>query len=235
MKPKKSENANLEKNRGMYFQLGLIISLSVSLAAFEWASPTLVDKSFHQPLKDEIAYEPDILDIKFQVEQKVQQKEVTQGSSLDTFKMVKETIKIPKKPFDSTLFTSIAITGDGGDEPDIDNIKYEGPSMPLKGFEVDKMPEFPGGFPALNKYLMDNTRVPQQVKEIKTTQKFQIKFVVDKTGQVTDIEFAGGKAIKSMQKEAMRVVNSLPKFEPGLKDGKPVSVIYYVPFNVVVQ
>ena len=93
------------------------------------------------------------MDIKFEVEQKIQQKEVTQGSSLDTFKVVKEVIKVPEKPFDSTLFTTIAITGDGGDEPTIDSLKYEGPSKPLKGFEVDKMPEFPGGFQALNNFL----------------------------------------------------------------------------------
>jgi TonB family protein len=93
---------------------------------------------------------------------------------------------------------------------------------------VEEMPMFPGGDPALLKYIADNTRYPQAAKEQNLQGKVIIRFCVTAEGGVTKISILKGVA-PELDAEAVRVVNSLPSFQPGKQGGKAVPVWYMVP------
>lgn len=95
---------------------------------------------------------------------------------------------------------------------------------------VEVMPKFPGGEAALMKFLMENVRYPQEAKEKNVQGAVIASFVVQADGSVGTV-----KIVKSvdplLDAEAVRVLKSLPKFEPGKTDGKPVSVWYTLPIR----
>ena len=94
---------------------------------------------------------------------------------------------------------------------------------------VEKMPEFPnGGMPGLMKYLSDNIRYPEAAKVAGIQGRVTVQFVVDKDGSVTNVETLRGVDAE-LDKEAIRVISSMPKWIPGMQKGKAVKVRYTVP------
>jgi periplasmic protein TonB len=95
---------------------------------------------------------------------------------------------------------------------------------------VDQMPEFPGGMEALINYMSHNIKYPVDAKEKGVTGTVYIKFIVDKTGHVINAKVKKGVS-RSLNKEALRVVNAMPVWKPGQQDGKPASVSYTIPIK----
>jgi protein TonB len=95
---------------------------------------------------------------------------------------------------------------------------------------VDVMPFFPGGDAALLKYIGANTTYPEAAKNKGIQGKIIVRFVVEPTGNVGRTTIIKG-VDPLLDEEALRVVKKLPKFEPAIKDGKPVAVYYMVPIN----
>lgn len=93
---------------------------------------------------------------------------------------------------------------------------------------VEQMPSFPGGPAALMKYLSENMRYPAVAEENGIQGRVTVQFVVEKDGSVTDV-----KTMKSvdpaLDREAERVVKSMPKWIPGKQNGSAVRVKYFVP------
>lgn len=101
--------------------------------------------------------------------------------------------------------------------------------------EVDEMPEFPEGENGLLKYIASNARYPEEAKKKNITGKVIVKFVVEKDCSVSKVEVMKG-IDPLLDAEAVRVVNSLPKFEkPAKKDGVVVSVYYMVPITFALK
>lgn len=100
---------------------------------------------------------------------------------------------------------------------------------PLKT-KVDKMPQFPGGTQALLQYLKDNVKYPVDAEKKKKSGRVLVAFDVDTDGNVVDAEVV--KHIwPSLDAEALRVVESMPKWRPGMKDGKAVRIRYTIPIT----
>jgi TonB family protein len=95
-------------------------------------------------------------------------------------------------------------------------------------FIVEEMPEFPGGDLALRRYISDNLNYPVDAAENGITGKVYVTFLINKDGNVSNASIARG-VHPSLDKEALRVVNSMPKWKPGKQRGKPVSVSYTIP------
>jgi len=93
---------------------------------------------------------------------------------------------------------------------------------------LDKMPTFPGGESALKKYIDKSIDYPEFAAENGIQGIVYISFIIDKNGKVTAPEINRG-VVPSLDKEALRVINTLPRFKPGEKDGKKVDVNYTVP------
>ena len=90
------------------------------------------------------------------------------------------------------------------------------------------MPEFPGGTAALMKYLSGNIKYPTISQETGSQGKVIVQFVVDKDGTITNPEVVRG-VDPYLDKEAVRVISSMPKWKPGVQNGKKVRVKYTVP------
>lgn len=93
---------------------------------------------------------------------------------------------------------------------------------------VEQMPSFPGGMPALMKWLSDNMKYPPIAAENGVQGRVIVQFVVEKDGSVTDVHVARS-VDPSLDKEAVRVVKIMPKWIPGKQNGSAVRVKYTVP------
>lgn len=94
--------------------------------------------------------------------------------------------------------------------------------------EVQKQPAFPGGENALLKYLGENLKYPAIAMENDVQGVVVIRFIVEKDGRINYPEILRGIG-NGCEQEALRVVRAMPKWEPGLKDGKPVRVQFTLP------
>lgn len=99
---------------------------------------------------------------------------------------------------------------------------------------VEQMPQFPGGDAALMKYLSSHINYPTMAAENGVQGKVILQFVVEKDGRVGEVKIARS-VDKDLDKEAIRVVKSLPKFTPGRQNGYPVRVWYTLPVNFKLQ
>ena len=95
---------------------------------------------------------------------------------------------------------------------------------------VENMPSYPGGKDAMIAFLSSNMRYPDAAKKNGIHGRVIVSFVVDKDGSITET-----KVVRSvdpaLDQEALRLVNSMPKWKPGTAEGKPVRVKYSIPFN----
>ena len=93
---------------------------------------------------------------------------------------------------------------------------------------VEVMPQFPGGQIAMLKYIMENMKYPEQAMKEGIQGRVAVRFIVEKDGSISDV-----KPILSvhplLNKEAVRVVESMPKWTPGKQNGKPVRVRFNLP------
>lgn len=94
--------------------------------------------------------------------------------------------------------------------------------------EVEKMPEFPGGQEALFKYLSSNLQYPKEAAKENIEGKVFVSFVVTSKGSITKTEVLRG-VNEELDNEAMRVINAMPNWTPGEKDGKKVNVKFTLP------
>ena len=93
---------------------------------------------------------------------------------------------------------------------------------------VEVMPQFPGGQIAMLQYLMKNIKYPEQAMKEGIQGRVAVSFIVEKDGSISDV-----KPVLSvhplLNKEAVRVVKSMPKWSPGKHNGKPVRVRFNLP------
>lgn len=99
---------------------------------------------------------------------------------------------------------------------------------------VEQMPTFPGGEAALLEYISANLKYPQSALEQGTQGTVMLRFVVTGTGDIGEVQILKGLD-PDCNNEAIRVVKSLPKFNPGMQQGRPVSVWYTIPVRYVTE
>ena len=96
---------------------------------------------------------------------------------------------------------------------------------------VEEMPKFKGGNKAMMEFLMMNMKYPQTAVKAKQQGRAVVGFVVRKDGTVSDVHITKSAGYAVLDEEAMRVVKSMPAWEPGKQKGKPVNVKYNVPIT----
>jgi TonB family protein len=99
---------------------------------------------------------------------------------------------------------------------------------------VEEMPMFPGGDEALLKYIGSNTSYPENAKKRNIQGKVIVRFCIKPDGGVTYASVLKGVSTE-LDAEALRVVNSLPSFKPGMQSGKAVPVWYMVPISFTLK
>lgn len=223
MEPKKSESADLERKRGLYFQIGMVTALALTLIAFEWKSYDKTNHNLGQLKIEDIPEEiipitkqeekpppppPPVAqvlnivqdDVKLEEEAKVEETEVTEDTKIEVIEKKEEVV----------------------DEPEIFTI-------------VEEMPEFPGGGEkALLQYLSNNIKYPAIARENGITGTVYVTFEIDQNGKVKDAKILRGIG-GGCDEEALRVVMSMPAWKPGKQRGKPVRVQYNLPVRFVLK
>ena len=99
---------------------------------------------------------------------------------------------------------------------------------------VEQMPEFPGGQEGLMRYLQQNVQYPPTAVQNNVQGRVIVQFIIDETGQVGDVEVVRSVS-EEVDAEAVRVIKSMPKFEPGRQNGEPVAVWYTLPIAFKMQ
>ena len=213
MEPKKNPDISLEKKKGLFFQIGLVITLVIVLGAFEWKSYDKVAYNLGQLNLDDL--EEEIIPI---TKQEVKPPPPPPPPP-EVIEIVEDDVEIEDE---------IEIEDTESDE-DVE-IEIEEEDDEEFFMVVENMPEFPGGDLGLMKYIQKNVKYPAIAKEYYITGKVYVSFIVDKKGSVTNVKIVRG-VDKNLDAEAMRVVKSLPKYKPGKQRGKSVRVMFTIPIN----
>ncbi len=95
---------------------------------------------------------------------------------------------------------------------------------------VQEMPDFPGGHSQLSKHVRRNVKYPKEARKTGLQGKVYVKFIVDRTGNIRNIEIARG-VHPHLDAEAIRIIQTFPRWLPGKLDNMPVNVFYIVPIN----
>ncbi len=213
MEPKKNPDISLEKKKGLFFQIGLVITLVIVLGAFEWKSYDKLAYNLGQLNLDDL--EEEIIPI---TKQEVKPPPPPPPPP-EVIEIVEDDVEIEDE---------IEIEDTESDE-DVE-IEIEEEDDEEFFMVVENMPEFPGGDLGLMKYIQKNVKYPAIAKEYNITGKVYVSFIVDKKGSVTNVKIVRG-VDKNLDAEAMRVVKSLPKYKPGKQRGKSVRVMFTIPIN----
>jgi len=229
MEAKKSKKADLERRKGMFLEIGLVVALSVILVAFEWTKGE--GKDSDEDIVAEIQFEDEMMQITRREEPKPEPKP-EQPKVAEVLDIVDDDVEIEDEfdfdmeATDDTEYDFTSMIGDDDEEIDEEEVF----------FIVEDMPTFNGGDPAteFRKYIAQNLRYPEIAAENGISGRVIVQFAVDRTGQVVDAVVV--RSIDpALDKEAIRVVMSSPKWTPGKQRGKAVKVLFTFPINFVLQ
>ncbi len=229
MELKKSLKADLENKRNTFLLLGLVVALGITLLAFEWTARPSKAESLGSVQDQEI--EEEIIPITRELEVKPPPPPpppavVEVLNIVDDDVEIEDELEIEDTDADDETVIDVA--------PIISAAEEEEEESAEVFFIVEDMPVFPGGDLALRQYIGNAVKYPVIAQENGIQGKVYVTFVVGKDGSVYNAQIARG-VDASLDKEALRVVNSLPKWKPGKQRGKPVNVSYTVPINFVLQ
>lgn len=222
MELKKNPKADLRRYSGLFLEVGFIVALGVVLGAFSYTVHEKNTAGFGE-LEDVVA-EEEIIPI-------TRQQEITPPPPPEVPKIA-EVINIVEDDVEIDDELDIAdVEADQDTEVEIVQMQEEEEVEEEEVFYiVENMPEFPGGDVALRTYIAQNVKYPEIAKENGLSGKVFVQFVINQKGEVQDVKIARG-VDPALDKEAIRVVQNLPKWKPGSQRGKPVKVSYTVPIN----
>jgi protein TonB len=221
MEVKKSPKADLEGKKSTWLLVGYVVVLAFMFVAFEWTQRDVkIDTS--QAVAD-VVFEEEIIPITETPEQAAPPPpEAPKVAELleivDDKADIEETTTIINEDNQARVEVKYVPVQVVEEEPEEQTI-----------FEVvENMPDFPGGQAALMQYLAKNIKYPTIAQENGTQGRVIVQFVVNRDGSIVD-----AKVVRSvdpyLDKEALRVINTMPKWKPGMQRGKPVRVKFTVP------
>lgn len=224
MGKRKTDKADLENKRGIFFQSGLVIVLVVTLIAFEWTSRTQTVSSMGTIASTDLTEE--IIPITRQ--------HIAPPPPPTTTKMA-EVLNIVKD--DVNIKDELKVQDAESDQQtEIDIVDYtdgEEPTDEEIFFVVENMPSFQGkGQEGFREWIARNLKYPESAVKKGIGGRVYVQFAINSRGEVVDAVILKG-VDPELDQEALRVVMSSPKWEPGRQRGKPVKVQFTFPINFV--
>ncbi len=221
MEAKKSPKADLEGKKRVFLQIGIAIALGAALVAFEW-------KHYERPEVDLGTLEIDFIeeeDIPITRQEPPPPPPPPEPSQ--ELIIVDDDVELEEEftiDMDADVFTEVQeftpIEFEEEEEVDEDVIFTV----------VEDQPQFPGGEEARQKFLEDNLRYPQMAREAGIQGTVFVTFVVETDGSVTDVQILRGIG-GGCDQEAVRVVEMMPRWEPGRQRGQAVRVQFNMPIR----
>ena len=218
MELKKNPKVDLRRYSGLFLEIGFVVALCAVLGAFSYTVHEKNTAGFGE-LEDVVA-EEEIIPI-------TRQQEITPPPPpevpkiAEVINIVEDDVEIDIADVEADQETEVAIVEMTEEEEEEEEQIF---------MIVENMPEFPGGDLALRKYIAENVKYPEIAKENGLSGKVFVQFVINQRGEVENVKIARG-VDPALDKEAIRVVQGLPKWKPGSQRGKPVKVSYTVPIN----
>ncbi len=225
---KKSYKADLEKRPGGRFFLGLIISLSLILISFEWTTLTVKLEAVHAAT--EIQFDMEEMD-------HIRRDEIKPPSKpelpplVPLIKLVDEDIPLPDIDWSTEVTSGTQISFSHFPDPEPEKLEPE-PEI----YFVEIMPTFNGGEPGTEfyRYIMSNLKYPELAIQNNISGRVIVKFVINSKG-----ELENAHVIRSvhpdLDNEALRVMNTSPRWEPGIQSGRRVSVTFVFPISFILK
>lgn len=220
-----TKNEKLEKKRSMFFQVGMVLTLALVLAAFEWTTVrtyTITDWRSGENIDVE-----ELAPVTTQELPKPKPKPVFQTSIIQV---------VDDKTDIETEDIIFEDPEDGLNNLDyfIDDEKDEEDEEPVIFYSSETQPAFPGGTSALYTFLNDNIQYPRAARESNIQGTVYVKFVVWNDGSIRDATVLRGIGF-GCDEEALRVVKMMPKWSPGLQRTMPVNVQMVLPVKFVLK
>ena len=223
MEIKKTPKADLENKKSTWLLVGYVIVLAFMFVAFEWTkrdvkidtSQGVTDVVFEEEIEIPITEQPEV----------VVPPPPEAPSIAETLTIVEDDADVEE--------TTIASSEETGQAVEIKYVpvavEEEEPEEQTIFEVVEQMPEFPdGGMAGLMQFLSKNIKYPTIAQENGTQGRVTVQFVVNKDGSIVDAKVLRG-VDPYLDKEALRVIGTMPKWKPGMQRGKPVRVKYTVP------
>ncbi|MBR1878946.1 MAG: energy transducer TonB [Paludibacteraceae bacterium] len=226
MQVKKSQKASLEDKKFVYVLMGFIFVLSLCYVALEWTE------------KEVTKYE--VTDSEFLFEEEVEIQQTTQETPPPPPPPAVQEVEVLNVVEDNVETESIEINTEDDKETEVViaapvEAPEEEEEEEVVFVVVESMPEFPGGQQALFKYLAENVKYPVIAQENGIQGRVICQFVVNKDGKIVDVEVVRSGGDPSLDKEAVRVIKSMPNWKAGKQRGKAVRVKYTLPVNFKLQ
>lgn len=219
---KKSPKANLETQKATSILMGVVLACSLLFFAFEWSTET--KKLDETVIVQDILAEEEIV---------MTRREPTppppppppapeEPVALEVVEEKVETrIEIKTEDDQSQKQTEVFLPPPPP-KPKVEEVTDE------IFMVVENAPEFPGGQSAMMKFLSDNIKYPVIAQENGIQGRVTCNFVVERDGSITDVQVVRGQD-PSLDKEAVRVIQSMPKWKPGKQRGQAVRVRFTLP------
>lgn len=224
MEIKKSEKADLERGKGTSILIGFVMALAVMFVSLEWTEREVEDNSDLYMARETTITE-EMVPITLP-EKKTVPPPPAAVAKADIIKIVEDDADIEE---DIMVSTEDQVEWVDLDEVDYIEVEPE-PEEEEVFMVVEDAPEFPGGINALLEYLKKNIKYPAICRDNNIQGRVIVSFVVNKDGKIVDPEVVKG-VNPSLDKEALRVISTMPNWKPGYQRGKPVRVKYSVPVN----
>ena len=220
---KKSPKANLEKHRSTFILIGLVFAVSVLFFAFEWTSATeKVDEAII--VQDVLAEE--------EIEITRRDAEPPPPPPPPPVEETPEIIQVVEEEVQSRFEINVE-----DDQSQRQAQTYVPPPPPQPKEEavteeifvvVEEQPEYPGGNAAMMQFLSANIRYPVIAQENGIQGRVICNFVVERDGSITDVQVVRG-VDPSLDREAVRVIQQMPRWKPGKQRGQAVRVRFTLP------
>lgn len=224
MEIKKSERADLERGKGTSLLIGFVIALGVMFVALEWTQREVEDNSELYTAKD-MSLNEEMVPITLP-EKKTVPPPPAAVTKAEIIEIVEDDADIEE---DIMASTEDNVEWVDLDEYDVVEVEPE-PEEEEIFMVVEDQPEFPGGTAALLDYLRKNIKYPAICRENNIQGRVLVTFIVNKDGAIVEPEVV--KSVHpQLDREALRVIASMPNWKPGSQRGKPVRVKYTVPVN----
>lgn len=220
MEPKKTPEADLEKQKGLFLLIGFAITLAIVLGALEYRAYEVNEYAFEDLAMDDI--EEEIIPI---TEREI--KPPPPPPPMEELVIVEDEEEIEEEMEVEDM--------DVDEDMEIEIVEEEEEIIEEQIFTiVEQMPQFGSGESDLLNYLARNIKYPQMAKESGISGIVYVTFVVGKGGKVGDVRVLRGIG-GGCDKEAVRVVKGMPDWKAGKQRGKPVSVQYNLPVRFVLR
>jgi protein TonB len=238
MELKKSPKADLRKNSGLYFAIGLALVTLISWRALEWKKYDKTETYDIQlnvedqldeevPMTEQIKTPPpppppaapEVIEV---VEDEVEVEETVIESTESSEEDVVEVDDLIVEDFEEDISVPFAVIEDVPIFPGCENTKAQGATAIRACFNE-----------MMQKHIRRNFRYPEMAQEMGIQGRVFVQFTIMKDGSIGNIRYRGPD--KSLEAEALRIIQKLPNMIPGKQRGRPVKVPFSIPITFKLQ